>query len=278
MGIFVQQSGFFTVNLLIFLLLLSTAVFITVLRFIAIKRYQSERKNVEAKSALGSLGDRLSNTPFMSYNVIHPVLYILAFTYGMLLLEDGFSYESVQLSEAIVLSAILLVMAAYFAFTVDGRMHWRIGRIEADYHAFENQAWTLQIHLTELKEDAQSSSKFRAKVAKQVIDNLMAKENMTGDAVRLIMSSPEQLQDVQKGRTVPNPLKYFKFSLLLIGAIAITVAISALGISVGGASGYDIAVTMFPLTLVLTIALVCCVCLEGSSADERRRKYQYRLP
>ncbi|MDH4214781.1 MAG: hypothetical protein OEV85_12765 [Candidatus Thorarchaeota archaeon] len=273
-----QQSSFFTVNLLIFLLFLSAAVFITALRFIAIKRYQSKRRNVEAKSALGSLGDRLSNTPFMSYNVIHPVLYILAFTSGMLLLEDEFSYGSIQLSGAIVLSAILLVMAAYFAFTVGGRMHWRIGRIEADYHAFEDEAWVLQIHLAELKHDTQSSNKFRAKVAKRVIDNLMVKENTTGDAVRLIMSSPEQLQDVQKGRTIPNPLKYFKFSLLLFGAIAITVVIGALGVSVGGPSGYDIAVKTFPLTLVLTVALVCCVCLEGSSANERRRKSQYRLP
>jgi hypothetical protein len=278
MGIFVQQSSIPTVYLLIFLLFLSAAVFITVLRFAAIKRYQAERKNIDSKSALGSLGDRLSNTPFPLYNGLHPVLYILAFSSGMLLLENQLSYENIQLLEIIVLLVILFVMVAYFFFTVGGRARWRVGRIEADYQAFENEAWVLQIRLAELVHDTQDSSTSRAEVAQRVIDSLMTKENKTGDAVRQIMSTPEQLQDVQQYRTIPSPWRYIKFSLFLFGAVAITVIISALGVSIGGPSGYDIAMWTIPLTLVLLAALVCCLCLEGISAEEKRRKFQYRLP
>ena len=274
MGIFVQQSGILTMNLLFFLLFLSMAVFITALRFAAIKRYQTERRNVDSKSALGSLGDRLSNTPFLLYNVLHPVLWLLVFISAMLLLEDQFSLQSIQLLEIAVLSGILFVMGASFAFTVTGRAYWRVGRIESDYQAFGHRAWVLQIRLAELVRDTKSLNTSRAKVAQRVIDNLMTKENMTGDAVRQIMSSPEQLQDVRQDRTIPRPWRYFKFSLLLFGAIGITVVISALGISIGGLPGYDIAMKLFPFALVLTAALVCCMCLEGSSANERRRKFQ----
>jgi hypothetical protein len=274
MGIFVQQSGIPTVYLLIFLMVLSAAVFITALRFAAIKKYQNERRNAKARSALGSLGDRLSNTPSSLYNVMHPVLYIFAFTLGIPLLENRFSYDSVVLSEIIVLSGILFVMVAYFGFTVSGRVRWRVSKIEADYQAFEHEGWVLQVRLAELVLATQSSNTSRAEMAQRVIDNLMTKENMTGDAVRQLMSTPEQLQDVQRDRTIPNPLRYFKFSLLLFGAIGITVVISALGISIGGLPGYDIAMKLFPFALVLTGALVCCVCLEGSSANEKRHKLQ----
>jgi hypothetical protein len=265
-------------NLLFFLLFLSAAVFLTALRFAAIKRYQAERRNADSKSTLGSLGNRLSNTPFPLYNVLHPVLWLLVFISAMLLLEDQFSYQSIQLLEIAVLSGILFVMVAYFIFTVSGRARWRVGRIEGDYQAFGNETWVLQIRLAELVRDAQGSSTSRAEVAQRVIDSLMTKENLTGDAVRLIMSTPEQLQEVRQYRTIPSPWRYLKFSLFLFGALAITIVISALGVSIGGLSGYDIAMKTLPLALVLTGALACCLCLEGSSITEKRRKFQYRLP
>jgi hypothetical protein len=271
---FVQQSSFLTFNLLFFLFFLSVAVFITALRFAAIKRYQTERRNVETKSALGSLGDRLSNTPFSLYNALHPVLWILVFISAMLLLEDQVSYESIQLLEITVLSGILFAMVVYFVFTMSGRVRWRVGRIEGDYQAFEHEEWVLQIRLAELVRDTQSSNSSRAEVAQRVLDNLMTKENNTGDTVRQIMATPEQLQDVQQDRTIPNPLRYFKYSLLLCVALIITMTTSMLLLSSGSYSGLEMATQFFFFSFVLTGALMCCVCLEGSSVTEKRRKFQ----
>jgi hypothetical protein len=274
----VQSEEFFLTSLVFFLLFFSALLLMTVLRVTAIKRYQSERKSAGEKSALGSLGDSLSNMQSIVFNVLHSVLFIFTFESGVFLFQDQLGYENTQLVLLAGLSGVLVVLVAYLGLTVDGRAHWREARIESDYQAFGHEDRILQIRLAELVRDTQASTISRVEVAQRVLNRLMVKENKTGDAVRRIMSSPEQLQNVSNGRIIPGPLRYLRVSLFLLAVLVITVTVVFLGVLSGLASFYELAGEAFPLQLVLTAALVCCLCLEGSSANEKRRKALYHLP
>ncbi|MHA2005409.1 MAG: hypothetical protein ACW960_15170, partial [Candidatus Thorarchaeota archaeon] len=82
------------------------------------------------------------------------------------------------------------------------------------HQQYDHQEWVIQKRLVELIREKEGSDEFRAKVAQQVLEKLMALENMTGDAVRKIMADPAGPIDRFEDKTIPNPLWDFKYSLL----------------------------------------------------------------
>jgi hypothetical protein len=273
LGMFVQSYVFFFAAMqLLFILLLSASLILTVIYLAAIKRYQAERKNIGSRSILGALGDRLSNTMPGWFWVPYMVLIIMIVQTGVFLFGNQISLGTQTLVIVALLGGIVLVEIAYLTLTLSGRSRWRLSKISGEYHVFGNEASVLQIRLAELMHDAEQPKSFRSDVAKSVLDRLVARENLMGAAVRQIMSDPEQLQNAADSSTIPGSLRYFRFSILLSIPFAIAMIPFSLGAVSWPSAAYDLSVQIYPLILALIMALICSLLYEATTMNEKRRK------
>jgi hypothetical protein len=272
LGISVQSYVFFVTTLSLFVLFLSASLILTATYLAAIKRYQAERKGVGSESILGALGDRLSNTAPTWFYVPYMVLIVVTVYTGVFLFGNQFSLDTRTLVIIAVLGGILLVEVAYLNLTTSGRSRWRLSKITSEYYVFGNEDWVLQIRLAELMRDVEQPKSFRSNVARSVLDRLMTRENLMGDAVRRIMSDPEHLQNAADSSTIPGQWRYFRFSILLSIPFAIAMIIFTLGALSWPSAYFDLSIQFFPLVLVLNVALICSLLYQATTVNERRRK------
>jgi hypothetical protein len=272
LGIFVQSYVFLVAMQLLFILFLSASLVLTAMYIAAVKRYQAERKGKGSGSILGALGNRLSNTMPSWFWVPYSVLIVMSIYTGVFLFVGQFSLGIQTLAIVAVLGGILLVEVAFLTLTVNGSSRWRLSSISGEYHIFGNEDWVLRIRLAELMRDVEQPKSFRSNVARSTLNRLMARENLMGDAVRRIMSNPEQLQNEPDSSTIPGPWRYFRISILLSILLAIPMIIFSLGALSWPSVYFDLSLQIFPLAFVLNVALVCSLLYEATTVNEKRRK------
>jgi hypothetical protein len=272
LGIFVQSHVFLVTMQLLFILFLSASLILSAIYLAAIKRYQAERKGIGSGSILGALGNRLSNTMAGWFWVPYSVLIIMIVLTGVFLFGGQLTFGTQTLVMIAVLCGILLVEVAYLNLTTSGRSRWRLSKISGEYHVFGNEDWVLRIRLAELMHDVEQPKSFRSKVARSTLDRLMARKNLMGDAVRRIMSDPEQLQNAADSSTIPSQWRYFRFSILLSIPLAIAMIITFPGALSWPSAAFDLSLQILPLVLVLNVALVCSLLYEATTVNEKRRK------
>jgi hypothetical protein len=268
----VQSHVFLVTMQLLFILFLSALLTLSAIYLAAVKRYQAERKGIGSGSILGALGDRLSNTMVGWFWIPYSVLIVMIVLTGVFLFEGQLTFGTQTLVMIAVLGGILLVEVALLTLTVNGRSRWRLSKIAAEYHAFGNENWVLQIRLAELTRDVEQPKSFRSNVARSTLERLMARENLMGDAVRQIMSDPEQLQNAADSSTIPGLWRYFRFSILLSIPFAIAMAVFSLGVLSWPSVYFDLSIQILPLALVLNVALFCSFLYEATTVNEKRRK------
>lgn len=268
-----MQSYVFLVTMqLLFILFLSALLILTAIYLAAVKRYRAERKGIGRGSILGTLGDRLSNTMASWFWVPYIVLIIVIIETGVFLFGGQISLDTQTLIIFAILGSILLVEVAYINLTTSGHARWRLSKIVGEYRAFGNEDWVLQIRLAELMRDAKGTKSFCSNTAKSVLDRLMARENLMGDAVRRIMSDPEQLQNAADSSTIPGALRYFRFSMILSIPFAIVMIPFSLGALSWPSAAFDLSVQIYPFVLVLIMVLICSLLYEATTVNEKRRK------
>ncbi len=268
-----QSEHSLILNLQIFWLFLSIGILITILRIAATRRYRAERTSGNGYSNLGRFGKDVVNTPFQSFNILHSVTISLSLVYGLEYFRLFFGFETAIFPMTLLALGTTLALILYCMGTVRGRAQWRTGRIVRDHQQLGHQDWVIQKRLAELAGEIEKSEKTRVEVAQHTLDKLVAREDMTGDAVRRIIEDPELLAEGFEERKIPSPIWQFKFSLLLISLIYITLVISVWGL-VSGFLTFQVFSSVFLYLIGFTFALICCVSVEGASASKQRRKLQ----
>ena len=213
-GINILQFDPFLMYLQFGLPFLITGILLTILRVVAVKRYRAERLTAGEATSLGKLGKNLANTPFLSFNMPMLVTLAVGFIYVLLSIFQQLGFEDMILPLGFTALGMAVVMSLFYTVTVRGRTIWWFGKIIRDHQQYDHQEWVIQKRLVELRREKEGSDNFRTEVARQVFEKLMVQEDITGDAVRKIMASPEGPIDRFEDKTIPNPLWDFKYSLI----------------------------------------------------------------
>ena len=272
-----QYQDILSISLVYFLLSLGVSILIIIIREIAIKRYQLERRGYTEKSLLGSLGDNLSNTPSVLFKVVLYATFFLTTNFFLEYLQRQSFYEQIAIPVFISIAGLALLVLLYLIIPIRGKVNRRIGSIETEYQTLGYEDLIIQKQLADLVRDSEGQDYTKAEIAKQVIEKLSEKENKTGDAVRRIMTNPESLRKMDGTKLVPKPWTYLRVTYIFGFAIAATLIVGTLGTLSGYFSMYDIVIKILPLSFVLMIGFTLCLCVESTSASEKRRRQRYGI-
>lgn len=264
-------------SLAYFLLSLGVIVLIIVIRVVAITRYCLERRGYAQKSVLGSLGDSLSNTPSVLFSAVLFATSVLSVNLFLVYLQRQTFYDELQVPIVSSILGIGLIILLHLILSVRGRVSRRTESIERDYQILGYEDLVLQKQLADLLHESESGDNTKSEVANRVLENLSKKENKTGDAVRRIMRSPEKIREIQGTKQVPRTWRYLRFTYIVAFAFVTTLVLGTLGRLFGYFTIYDIIMRILPLAFILMIAFVLCLCIEGTSSTEKRRRAQYGI-
>lgn len=282
-GINIMQFNPFLMYFQFGLPLLIIGILLIALRVIAVKRYHAERLTAGETTALGKLGKNLANTPFPSFNIFMLVtlsvgiIYVLLSIFQQLGFEDMVLLEDMVLPLGVLALGLTVVMSLFYTVTVRGRATWWFGKIIRDHQHYNHQEWVIQKRLVELIREKEGSDNFRAEVARQVFEKLMVQEDITGDAVRKIMASPEGPIDRFEDKTIPNPLWDFKYSLLLMVFCYAAILFISWCVGVGIISDFTIYSGVIMILIGLTLVSVCGVFIEGRIASRKRLRLRIEM-
>lgn len=257
--------------------LLIIGILLTALRVVAVKRYHAERLTAGETTALGKLGKNLANTPFPSFNIFMAVTLSLGIVYVLLSIFRQLGFEDMVLPLGVTALGLTIVMSLFYTVTVRGRATWWFGKIIRDHQHYNHQEWVIQKRLVELMTEKEGSDNFRAEVARQVFEKLMVQEDITGDAVRKIMASPEGPIDRFEDKTIPNPLWDFKYSLLLMAFCYAAILFISWCFGVGIISDLAIYSDVIMILIGLTLLSVCGVFIEGHIASRKRLRLRIEM-
>ncbi|MFW9863588.1 MAG: hypothetical protein ACFFET_14950 [Candidatus Thorarchaeota archaeon] len=257
--------------------LLIIGILLTALRVVAVKRYHAERLTTGETTALGKLGKNLANTPFPSFNIFMAVTLSLGIVYVLLSIFRQLGFEDMVLPLGVTALGLTIVMSLFYTVTVRGRATWWFGKIIRDHQHYNHQEWVIQKRLVELMTEKEGSDNFRAEVARQVFEKLMVQEDITGDAVRKIMASPEGPIDRFEDKTIPNPLWDFKYSLLLMAFCYAAILFISWCFGVGIISDLAIYSDVIMILIGLTLLSVCGVFIEGHIASRKRLRLRIEM-
>ena len=257
--------------------LLIIGILLIALRVIAVKRYHAERLTAGETTALGKLGKNLANTPFLSFNIVMLVTLSVGIIYVLLSIFQQLGFEDMVLPLGVTALGLTVVMSLFFTVTVRGRATWWFGKIIRDHQHYNHQEWVIQKRLVELMREKEGSDNFRTEVAGQVFEKLMVQEDITGDAFRKIMASPEGPIDRFEDKTIPNPLWDFKYSLLLMVFCYAAILFISWCFGVGIISDITIYSGMILILIGLTLVSVCGVFIEGHIASRKRLRLQIKM-
>lgn len=211
-----QASGFQSAIQMFFVALVILLIGFAILRWMAVKQYRLKRKGEAEDSILASLGDMISNTRMPLFDNIFLGIFIIAqsITYSYLILLVG--YENLLPPVLIFAIVLILVSVVFLFYTVRGKAYRRTEQILTDHQGIGHEDLIIRKHLAELLRESESDNFARVEVSKAILENLMEKENKTGDAVRHIMENPEQLRDIEHMKTLPSIWRSFRCSLLVL--------------------------------------------------------------
>jgi len=273
----VQTSGFTSSFQMFFISLVILAVVFAILRLLAVKQYRLKRKGEAEDSMLASLGDMISNTSISMFDIIFLGIFIIAqsITYSYLVLLVG--YENLLLPLLIFAIMLILVYVVFLFYTVRGKVHRRTEQILTDHQRIGHEDLIIRKHLAELLHESEGDNYARVEVAKATLENLMEKENKTGDAVRQIMENPEQLRDIERMKTLPSIWRSFRVSLLVLTVFTVILLYFVYRFLSGALSQFDMLVNSFPFVLLFTFVLIITLYLEINNAQKVRRKVLFGL-
>ena len=272
-----QYQHLLSISLVYFLLSLGVSILILLVKEIAVKRYQLERRGYAERSALGSLGDNLSNTPSVLFRVVLYATFFLTINFFLEYLRRQPFYEQIAIPVFISMAALALLILLYLIVPISGRINRRINSIETEYQTLGYEELIIRKQLADLLRESEGQDYSKVEIARQVIEKLSKKENRTGDAVRRIMTNPESLRDMDGTKPVPRPWTYLRVTYVLGFAFAATLIVGTLGKLVGYFSMYDIVIKVLPLSFVLLLGFTLCLCVESTSASEKRRRMRFGI-
>ncbi|MHA2004551.1 MAG: hypothetical protein ACW960_10630 [Candidatus Thorarchaeota archaeon] len=276
-GINIMQFDPFLMYFQFGLPLLIIGILLIALRVIAVKRYHAERLTAGETTALGKLGKNLANTPYLSFNIFMLVTLSVGIISVLLSIFQQIGFEDMVLPLGVTALVMTAVMVPFYTVTVRGRAIWWFGKIIRDHQQYDHQEWVIQKRLVELIREKEDSDEFRAKVVQQVLEKLMALENMTGDAVRKIMADPAGPIDRFEDKTIPNPLWDFKYSLFLMVFCYATILILTWGLAIGIVTDFAMYSSVVIILIGLTLVSVCGVFIEGRIASRKRLRLRIEM-
>ncbi|MHA1662081.1 MAG: hypothetical protein ACTSVR_02350 [Candidatus Thorarchaeota archaeon] len=272
-----QTGGFVSAIQMLFVALVVLLIGFVILRWMAVKQYRLKRKGEAEDSMLVSLGDMISNTRMSIFDIIFLGIFIIAqsITYSYLILLVG--YEN--LLPALLIFAILLILVyvVFLFYTIRGKVYRRTEQILNDHQRIGHEDLIIRKHLAELLRESEGDNFTQVEVAKSTLENLMDKENKTGDAVRQIMENPEQLRDIERMKTLPSIWKSFRFSLLILTVFTVVLLYFVYHFLCGALSQLDMLTNVFPFVLLFTFVLIITLYLEVNNAQKVRRKVLFGL-
>jgi hypothetical protein len=261
--------------------LLSIGIFLTVLWVFAMRRYRAERLTADQITTLGNLGKKIANTQFLTFKITWSVTLAVGFIFVLMsflmYFFEQWGYENIILPLLVFALGLIVIEGLFYGATVRGRaILWR-GRIISNYVEYGHQEWVIQKRLAELVREKEGSERFRAKVAQKALESLMAREDMTGDAVRRIMADPTGPIDRFEDQTIPSLLSQFKVSISLTVLSYAAMPVLAWGLAVGLISDLAASIRIIIAILGLLTVSLCIFFIEGYIAIKNRRRLQRKM-
>jgi hypothetical protein len=267
----VQTGSASIVYLETFLLFLVLSVALTLLRIAAVSHYRAERWTGRF-SALGSLGDRLSNTPFLGYNLLFSVTIALSVVFGLEMLRGFLGMSALLLPLALASLGLFVALVAFSKLTIRGRVMLRTGKVVREHQRLGHQDWILERHLSLLMKEKESPSLREREVADRVLAALKEQEDRTGDSVRRLLEERTEIVDSHPERAIPSILWEFKFTMAFIILACITLVLMFSGVSIGSWTAVDLFTALGPLFIAFLPVTWCVFCIEASLASDRDRR------
>jgi len=259
-----QTGGFVSAIQMLFVALVVLLIGFVILRWMAVKQYRLKRKGEAEDSMLVSLGDMISNTRMSIFDIIFLGIFIIA--------------QSITYSYLLIFAILLILVYVVFLFyTIRGKVYRRTEQILNDHQRIGHEDIIIRKHLAELLRESEGDNFTQVEVAKSTLENLMEKENKTGDAVRQIMENPEQLRDIERMKTLPSIWKSFRFSLLILTVFTVVLLYFVYHFLCGALSQLDMLTNVFPFVLLFTFVLIITLYLEVNNAQKVRRKVLFGL-
>lgn len=267
-----QANDFLFSSLTIFMVLVTLLVLVAILRLFAVRQYHLLRKGEAEDSILTSLGDMISNTRISIFDIIFLGIYIAAQSLGYSLLVQAVGYEYLIPLFSEFAAILFLVIGVFLFLTVKGKAYRRTERILDDHQTLGFEEWVIRKHLAELLRESEGDDFTRAEIASATLENLKGKENKTGDAVRLILENPEQLRDIEPMKTPPSLWRFLRGSLIILVIFVGVLLYFAISYLSDAVSQVDLFINALPISMLLILALSCCLCIEAPGARKANRK------
>ena len=267
-----QANDFLFSNLIVFMALVTLLVLVAILRVLAVKQYRLKRKGEAEDSMLAALGDSISNTRISLFDGFLLGVFIVTQSLGYGVLSLLVDSRDLMLPLLVVALVMILGIGVFLFGTVRGKAYRRTEMVLDDHQTLGHEDWVVRKHLGLLIHESEGDDFTRAEIARATLENLKGKENKTGDAVRLILENPEQLRDIELMKTPQSLWRSLRGSLTILIVFVGFLLYIAISYLSGAISQIDLFMNALIISMLLTLALSCCLCIEAPRARKTSRK------